>query len=227
MIAFFKSTPCAQAKRIVATAIIGGRQAVISEVWVSFPPAPGDQYGYKANQKFQRLQNANDTGSINDLLREGHPAPGATQVPSSEAYTITGQDNMGVVLDAWWVHGSTRDQDPMLVAAEQALSIWSVPPGSRSPSSSLSNDALATEACTTWQSIERQQISMADAGPVQLKAAEQARTAGSGWARLARAMHALAELPNTSLSRMQLQAARASLPIVKNDCRNLGVKVNY
>jgi len=68
------------------------------------------------------LENAPGTGSINDLLRDGASMPGASgEIPPHEAFQVYSQDTGVTVFDAWFVHGSTPDQDPRLVSLEEDL----------------------------------------------------------------------------------------------------------
>jgi hypothetical protein len=62
------------------------------------------------------LEEADGTGSINDLLREGYRLPsGPGAVPAAEAFNVLGQDNGVTVWDAWYLDGATRTNDSALV----------------------------------------------------------------------------------------------------------------
>jgi hypothetical protein len=86
---------------------------VLSAVDASFGPIGQDPYA--AAGRFIKLERANNTGSINDLLREGHAIPGiASSIPSNEVFQVVGQDNSATVLDAWYADGTTDPHDPAL-----------------------------------------------------------------------------------------------------------------
>lgn len=90
-----------------------------------------------------------------------------------------------------------------------------------------SENGRAQTACLTWQSIEKQGLSQAEAGPVQEMAASQAGASGSRWQNLAKAMRALARTPNNGLTPTQLRLATASLDTIKGGCNKLGVKIKF
>lgn len=130
MISFLKAHPCKDSHRLLATVALGnGRTAALSIITVLFSGTTGDTYGYATSQRFQTLESAAGTGSMNDLLREGRRIPhAAAAIPAREAFTVTGQDASAVVFDAWWIKGGTEDQEPDLVALEQALFLTQATP---------------------------------------------------------------------------------------------------
>jgi hypothetical protein len=130
MVSFLNSHPCTAGHRLLITeSSDSGRRATISIVTISFRPGAGDLYGYDANLKFQDLENASDTGSMNDLLREGTRVPSlASKIPAHEAFLVTGQDAGAVVFDAWWTTGATTDQDPTLLEMENSLFLTTLTP---------------------------------------------------------------------------------------------------
>lgn len=107
---------------MLATVEVGGRLAVVSAIATSFHASAGDPTGYRTVDKFRKLELADGTGSIDDLLRDGNAVPGlATRIPSHEAFRLLGQDNGVTVFDAWWARGTTADQDPALLHLEEEL----------------------------------------------------------------------------------------------------------
>jgi len=113
MISFLREHDCLGAHRVLSTVVVNGRLAVLSAVDASFRPIGNDPYA--ATGQFVKLERADDTGSIDDLLREGHPIPGiASRIPAHEVFQVIAQDNSATVLDAWYVTGSTSDDDSAL-----------------------------------------------------------------------------------------------------------------
>jgi hypothetical protein len=121
MINYFQSHPCVSATRRIFTIPLNGRTVALSSVAVIAAPGPGNDY-YKWAGKFVKLEKSNGTGSVNDLLREGYRIPGAgDSIPNREAFDVIGQDDVVTVLDAWYLQGSTRDQEPDLIRLEEDL----------------------------------------------------------------------------------------------------------
>jgi hypothetical protein len=120
MIAFLRAHPCRLAHRVLATVDADGRTVVLSAISTSFGGSGADPYS--GASKFRELEEADGTGSINDLLREGHHIAGvASRIPPTEAFQVVGQDQGVTVFDAWWAIGTTPDQAPALVNLEQDL----------------------------------------------------------------------------------------------------------
>ena len=119
MIRFLGAHPCAGAHRVLATLPLHGRTVAVSAISTSFPPTPSDPYATVS--QFVRLEQADGTGAIDDLLREGGTLPGATEIPSTEAFSVLSQDSGVTVFDAWYLGSRTTDQDRSLVKLEQNL----------------------------------------------------------------------------------------------------------
>jgi hypothetical protein len=85
----------------------------------------GDEYRYAA--QFTKLEQADATGSMNDLLREGRRIPGGpARIPTHEAFEVITQGLGVTVFDAWFTESATRDQEPELVRLEQDLAVTPV-----------------------------------------------------------------------------------------------------
>jgi hypothetical protein len=120
MITFLTTHPCSGLRRILATTTVNGRPVGFAMSATGFPGTRHNLYG-EAGQ-FARLEEANGTGSLNDLLREGYRLPsGPTSVPSSEAFNVLGQDTGVTVWDAWYLDGPTPTNDPALIKMTQDL----------------------------------------------------------------------------------------------------------
>lgn len=126
MINYFRRHPCQSATRRLYTLRYHGRKVALS--WITVLPDPGThgpQGGVDNAVAFIRLENAPNTGSIDDLLREGtRPAGWPLAIPTNETFT-TG-DHGGLVddvevFDAWYLDGSNTSQDPPLLALIRSL----------------------------------------------------------------------------------------------------------
>lgn len=120
MITFLTTHPCNGLERVLATTTVNGRPVGFAESATGFAGTRRDLYGEAG--KFIQLEQANGTGSINDLLREGYRLPsGPTAVPASEAFNVLGQDQGVTVWDAWYLDGSTPADDPALIKMTEDL----------------------------------------------------------------------------------------------------------
>jgi hypothetical protein len=106
MISFLTKHPCTGLHRLLGTTTVGGRPVGFAVSETGFAGTAGDPY--KWSGEFTRLENADGTGSINDLLREGYRLPqGPRRVPAGEAFNVIGQDNGVTVWDVWYLDGPT------------------------------------------------------------------------------------------------------------------------
>lgn len=120
MITFLTQHPCAGLERVLGTTTVDGRGVGFAESSTAFPAPASDPYRYAS--RFENLERADGTGSINDLLREGYRLPsGPTAVPPSEAFNVLGQDDGVTVWDAWYLDGPTPDNDKDLIQMTKDL----------------------------------------------------------------------------------------------------------
>jgi hypothetical protein len=119
MINFLREHPCDGARRVLATLALHGRPVDVSLISTGFAPAGRDLYRNTA--RFVKLERADGTGSINDLLSEGGYLPTARKIPSDEAFDVLAQDNGVTVFDAWYANGPTKNQDQALLGLEEDL----------------------------------------------------------------------------------------------------------
>lgn len=118
IITFLARHPCSGLERYLATTTVGGRPVGFAESATGFPGTARDPYRWAS--RFARLEQANGTGSLNDLLREGYRLPsGPTAIPRSEAFKVITQDNGVTVWDAWYLNGDTPPNDPALIKMTQ------------------------------------------------------------------------------------------------------------
>lgn len=121
IIGYFRTHPCLSASRRLVEILIGNRIALMSTIAVTCATGPGSNV-YKWASKLYQLERANNTGSVNDLLRDGVRVAGVPEsIPSHEGFGVFEQDTVVVIEDAWWEHGATHNQDRVLLAAEENL----------------------------------------------------------------------------------------------------------
>jgi hypothetical protein len=114
VVTFLTEHPCSGLRRMLATTTVHGRPVGIAISETGIPGPAGDPYKYSA--QFQKLLAEDGTGSIDDLLRDGYRLPsGPSSIPAHEAFNVLGQDNGIAVYDAWYLDGSTPDNDPALI----------------------------------------------------------------------------------------------------------------
>ena len=90
VIAYLKAHPCTDLTRLLATTEVGGRAVGFAQSTLGFT---GTSDNYKAASDFITLLRQDNTGSVNDLLREGRRLPGGpTAIPSGEVFSVLGQD---------------------------------------------------------------------------------------------------------------------------------------
>lgn len=120
VIAFLAAHPCYNGlNRMLGTLTFNGKSAGFAQstLTIQTPGSPNVD-PYKNSAAFKKLVLANNTGSITDLLRDGYRLPsGPTAIPSSEAFTVIGQDSTIEIWDAWYLTGPTPNNDPALVKA--------------------------------------------------------------------------------------------------------------
>jgi hypothetical protein len=120
IVTFLTTHPCDGLQRILGTTTVNGRPVGFAESSTGFPGTPRNLYGETG--EFIRLEEADGTGSISDLLREGYRLPsGPTSVPAGEAFNVLGQDQGATVWDVWYLDGSTPTNDPALIRMTQDL----------------------------------------------------------------------------------------------------------
>ena len=113
---FFTRTPCVSVDRLLASTNQGGRAVVIASNVVTFRSAA-------QAQQYLTLVNADGTGNIADLLREGISyAGGPDQLPDA-AFASRLDGNRVRVAEAGYVGGISSASDPTLRAiAQQGVS---------------------------------------------------------------------------------------------------------
>lgn len=120
VINYLDAHPCAGLTRSLATTIVNGRAVGISQCTIGFLGAAPQVYSTAGS--FRSLVQADGTGSLDDLLREGYRLPaGPADVPQPDAFDALDQDAGVSVFDAWYLSGATPNNDPALVSMEHDL----------------------------------------------------------------------------------------------------------
>jgi hypothetical protein len=120
MIEFLTKHPCGGLTRILATTTVGGRPVGIAQAATSFAGTAKDPY--KWSGAFVKLEQADNTGSIKDLMREGRRLPeGPKSIPASEAFNVLSQDNVVTVWDVWYLDGPTPANAKPLIKMTEDL----------------------------------------------------------------------------------------------------------
>jgi hypothetical protein len=121
VIAFLNAHPCVSMNRLLATTTVNGRQVGFAERSIGFTGSNAGQ-AYRTAGKFRKLVSRNGTGNIDDLMRDGYRLPsGPKSVPFPNAFSALSQDSGVTIVEAWYVDGSTSDNDPALERMEQAI----------------------------------------------------------------------------------------------------------
>jgi hypothetical protein len=107
--AFFAKTPCTTVRRVLATTNQGGRTIVIASNVVTFDTAA-------QAQRYLALVNADGTGNISDLLREGISFPGGPSRLPAAAFASRQAGSTVHVAEAAFVAGPSSGSDPTLLA---------------------------------------------------------------------------------------------------------------
>jgi hypothetical protein len=120
VITFLTTHPCTGLHRYLGTTTVSGRAVGFAMSATGFHGPASDPYRYAG--QFSTLEEADGTGSIDDLLLDGYRLPaGPAQIPASEAFRVVGQDAGVTVWDAWYLDGTTPQNDPALMRMAQDL----------------------------------------------------------------------------------------------------------
>lgn len=120
VIDFLHRHSCNGLTSLLATTTVDGRAVGFAQRSVGF--GGGVNQSYRAAGQFRALVSRSGTGNLNDLLREGYRLPaGPTQVPFPNAFNAQSQDSGVTVVEAWYLTGSTPDNDPALERMERDI----------------------------------------------------------------------------------------------------------
>ena len=120
IVTFLTKHPCRGLERYLGTTTVNGRPVGFAMSATGFAGTAKDPYKYAG--QFAELEQKDGTGSLNDLLMEGYRLPqGPTSIPAGEAFNVVGQDSGVTVWDAWYLSGSTPNNDKALIRMTQDL----------------------------------------------------------------------------------------------------------
>jgi hypothetical protein len=115
VINYLTAHPCTGLDRLLATTVVHGRPVGFAQSSLGFEGVSPRVYEVAGH--FRTLVTKDGTGNLKDLFRSGYRLPsGPTHVPSPDAFSAQGQDSGVTIVDAWYLDGSTPDNDPALVA---------------------------------------------------------------------------------------------------------------
>jgi predicted small secreted protein len=118
VITYLTQHPCGGLTRRLATTTVNGRGVGFAQSTLNFKGTAPKVYTTAGD--FEQLVTKDGTGNIDDLLRDGYRLPsGPTRVPSPDAFKALGQDGGCTITDAWYLSGSTPNNDPALVTMAQ------------------------------------------------------------------------------------------------------------
>jgi hypothetical protein len=106
----FQSENCVKATRLLATGQVSGRPTVYVVSKIQMASA-------QAATSVKMVLDANNTGNLNDLLREGKTFPGAPSTMPESGYASLQSGAVVVVAEAGFVHGPSSNTNPALRAA--------------------------------------------------------------------------------------------------------------
>jgi hypothetical protein len=123
IVAYFAAHPCRSATRRLWTVPSAGRVLALSVVSVSAQIGKvNENPDFQYAQQLDALENADGTGSVNDLLREGKRIAGAaTSIPAAEVFSVNTEDGLVVIMDGWYLSGATNPKDSAISAIEVDL----------------------------------------------------------------------------------------------------------
>jgi len=120
VIQYLTAHPCHGLDRILATTEVNGKAVGFAQSSLGFiGNAPGV---YQTAGNFASLERQDGTGSVNDLLREGYRLPdGPSKLPAPDAFNVQSQDSGVTIVDAFYLNGSTPNNDHALIQMAQDI----------------------------------------------------------------------------------------------------------
>jgi hypothetical protein len=112
----FQGENCVKATRFLASGPVSGRPAVYVVSKIQMASA-------QAATSLKLVLDANNTGNLNDLLREGKTFPGAPTTMPESGYSSVQSGKVVVVAEAGFVHGPSSNTDPALRAAAARVAV--------------------------------------------------------------------------------------------------------
>lgn len=120
VVTFLTKHPCNGLHRLLGTTTVKGRPVGFALSSTGFRGPVTDPYKWAG--QFAQLEEKDGTGSIDDLMMDGYRLPqGPSSIPSGEAFNVLGQDEGVTIWDAWYLDGSTPNNDKALIKMTQDL----------------------------------------------------------------------------------------------------------
>ena len=120
VVQYLTAHPCRGLDRILATTTVDGKAVGFAQSTLGFVGNAPDVYSTAGN--FASLERKDNTGSIDDLISEGYRLPdGPSKLPSPDAFNVQSQDSGVVIVDAFYLNGKTKNNDPALVQMAQDI----------------------------------------------------------------------------------------------------------
>lgn len=106
IVSFLRKHPCSGMTRRIGTTTVGGKSVGFALSVITIPSS-------KNAAAFRTLVTKDGTGNIDDLLSQGKRLPsGPKSVPVPDAFSTTGSGTEVIVVDSWYLSGSTPENDP-------------------------------------------------------------------------------------------------------------------
>ena len=108
VVTFLAKHPCTSMIRRLGTTTVDGKAVGFSLTTIRFPSA-------KTATAFRVLVTKDGTGNLDDLLSDGKRLPaGPRSLPSPDGFSSVSHDAGVLVVDCWYLTGSTPENDPPL-----------------------------------------------------------------------------------------------------------------
>ena len=120
VIQYLTAHPCHGLTRLLATTTVNGKAVGFAQSSLGFVGNAPDVYQTAGN--FAALEKKDNTGSVDDLLRDGYRLPhGPSKLPSPDAFDVESQDSGVTIVDAFYLSGPTPNNDKALVQMAQDM----------------------------------------------------------------------------------------------------------
>jgi hypothetical protein len=114
VVQYLTAHPCRGLTRLLATTVVGGHPVGFAQSSLGFVGTAPTVY--QTAGKFATLETENNTGSVDDLFRDGYRLPaGPSRLPSPDAFDVEAQDSGVTIVDAFYLDGPTPNNAPALI----------------------------------------------------------------------------------------------------------------
>ena len=110
VVSFLAKHPCTGMTRRLGTTTVDNKAVGFALTAIRFPSA-------KTANEFRALVTKDGTGNLDDLLADGKRLPaGPRSLPTPDSFSCVSHSNEVLVVDSWYLTGSTPQNDPPLTA---------------------------------------------------------------------------------------------------------------